>query len=269
MKRIFLIAAICCISMNLFAQSPFEVGDKKIDFTIGVGTINFSDKNRATFDQHLTMEWGIANVCDKFTVGLGFAVNNMYGATFQGHTIGTYDYSYSIHTYGKKWNYSSDKWERMDETTKSKRQGFGEADMNVSREDVDALLVASLHCSPIKNLDTYVRLGVGVGVMNVIYSKYTNLKGFTKKNESYEHSSKYLETTTTYSYDDLAHAKWVDKPKSKVVPSMAAYIGATYYFSPNWGADLQIGLINANFKGAKKGYPNSFGVFALGVSYKF
>lgn len=57
--------------------------------------------------------------------------------------------------------------------------------------------------------------------------------------------------------------------KSKVVPSMAIYVGATYMLTDRWGFDVQAGLINANLKGAKKGYPNSYGVFALGASYRF
>lgn len=263
-----LAAAIAGVTLSAAAQQPFAKGDKKADLTIGVGTIKF-DKNRATFDQHLTMEWGIASILNDVTVGLGFAINNMYGATYDGHTMGTYDYSYTSHTYGKKWNYSQQKWEKMDETVKHKRQGYGEADMKVSREDIDALLIASLHYSPISNLDAYVRVGLGVGVMNVIYSSYTNLKGFSDKNERSEHKSQFLETTTVYSYNDLDHVKWAGKPHAKLVPSMAAYVGATYYFTPNWGADMQIGIIDANFKGTKKGYPNSFGAFAVGVSYKF
>lgn len=36
-----------------------------------------------------------------------------------------------------------------------------------------------------------------------------------------------------------------------------------------WGVDAQVGLVSANIKNADKGYPNSYGVFALGASYRF
>lgn len=269
MKKLFILSVLAGIAFSGSAQGVFEKGDKKMDLTIGVGTVAFKDKNRATFDQHFTMEWGVASIADKFTIGVGFAVNNMYGGKFESQTSGTFDYSYNIHTSGKLYDYASKKWKSFSDHTKGKRKGGGTADIDVAREDVDALAIGSLHYSPIINLDTYVRIGVGVGVMNVIYSNYRNLDGFKKVNEKNETNTNILKSTTTFQYDDLQHVKWTNKPKSKVVPSMAVYLGGTYYFTPNWGADLQIGVINANFKDWKKGYPNSFGVFAVGASYKF
>ncbi len=246
----------------------FNKGDKKVDLTIGAGIVAYEDKSRATFDQHLGMEWGICSFADKFTLGIGFAVNNSYGGSFSSLVSGTYDYSYTMSSWGKIYRYSTKKWENFSESKEVRRSGSGTADATISREDVNAQFVAAIHYSPMPKLDTYVKVGVGVGYMSWIVSDIHNEDGFMEANYHETHTSKIRETTDSYSYNDLDHVKWAEY-KSKVVPAMSLYVGATYMLTEQWGVDAQIGLISANIKGNKSGYPNSYGILALGASYHF
>lgn len=250
------------------AQNVFNKTDRKAELSIGVGTVAYADKNRPTFDQHLGMEWGVASVAERFTVGLGFKVNNSYGGNFESMVAGTYDYSYTRRSYGKIYRYSTKKWESFDETTQVKRSGVGTGDGDISREDVDAQFTATLHFSPMSRFDTYIKVGVGVGYMHWMISNIRNENGFGKADVNETNETSIRQTTDIYSYDDLAHTKWQGL-KSKVVPAMSIYLGATYMLTEKWGLDAQIGLISARLKGNKRGYPNSYSIFAVGASYIF
>lgn len=256
------------IGATAFAQTPFAKGDKKIDLTIGVGSIPYADKNRATFDQHLSMEWGIAEIADKFTIGVGFAINNQYGGQYNGMVVGTYDYAYHYRVRGGYTDMMTGKYEKLNEDKEIIRQGFGTAEAKIARDDIDAMATCSFHYSPMDKLDVYVKAGLGIGVMNYITSNIKNEVGFEKVDYNERVQTNYADYTTQYSYNDLDHVKWSGM-HAKLVPSVAAFVGGTYYLDDNWGVDAQIGLIDANIKSGKKGYPNSYGVFAVGVSYKF
>ena len=158
------------------------------NLTVGVGIVAYPDNSKVTFDQHLGMEWGIANFGDRFTLGLGFNINNTYGGTFGTEVAGEYDYTYTRTSYGRIYHYSTKKWETFNDTKEINRKGVGTAE-----DDID----------------------------------------------------------------------------SKVVPAISVYVGATYMITDRWGVDAQAGLISANLKGSKKGYPNSYSVFAVGASYRF
>lgn len=251
---------------TVVAQGVFNKGDRKADLTIGVGAVSYADKSRATFDQHLGMEWGIASFADRFSLGIGFAVNNSYGGGFDSKVAGTYDYSYTRTSYGRVKRNGS--WEYFNDKKQIHRSGVGTGDATVSREDVNALFTAAVHYSPIPKLDTYVKAGVGVGYMSWIVSHIHNEQGFKKANVNETNKNSYYETTDIFSYNDLDHVKWQGY-KSKVVPAMSFYVGATYMLNDRLGVDAQIGLISANLKGNKSGYPNSYGVFAVGASYRF
>lgn len=250
------------------AQGVFNKGDRKVDLTIGVGTVAYTDKSRATFDQHLGMEWGVATVADRFTIGVGFSVNNAYGGAFDGIVAGTYDYKYTSNSYGKVYRPSTKKWEYFNETKQVRRNGIGTADADIAREDFNAQITAAIHFSPMSRLDTYLKVGAGAGCMSWIVSNIHNEQGFKKANYHNTSNNTYYQVTDSYSYNDLDHVKW-EGYKSKIVPAMSVYLGATYMLTEKWGVDAQIGLISANLKDAKKGYPNSYGIFALGASYRF
>lgn len=270
MKQKILLLGLLSVTTALssVAQGVFNKGDRKVDLTVGVGTVAYTDKSRVTFDQHLGMEWGVASVADKLTVGVGFNINNSYGGSIDGMVTGTYDYTYIRRSYGKTFSYKNNRWESFNDTKEIRRNGVGTADADVAREDVNAQFVAAIHFSPMSKLDTYLKVGAGVGYMSWVVSNLHNESGFKKADVHETSSSKVHQTTDTYSYDDLDHVKWQGF-KSKIVPAMSVYLGATYMLNDKWGVDAQIGLISANIKGNKKGYPNSYGVFALGASYHF
>ena len=149
----------------------------------------------------------------------------------------------------------------MGKTSRIHRSGMGTAEAVISREDIDAQLSASFHYAPISKLDIYAKIGAGVGVMNYIIRKIHNETGFYDKVSPGGARHK-------YSYRDLDHVKWKDID-SRAVPAISLFVGATYYFLENWGAELQVGLLNANFKDKDKGYPHSYGICSVGVAYKF
>lgn len=93
MKKLFLFTALLAVCTTAAAQE-FGKGDRRIDLTIGVGMIGRGEGSITSFDQHFGMEWGVASISDKVTVGLGFTINNTYGPC-NGQIIGTYDYYYT------------------------------------------------------------------------------------------------------------------------------------------------------------------------------
>lgn len=101
MNKFFLTFAAIVFGMSGYAQSldsspVFDKGDRKMDLMIGVGMVDYPGSSKATFDQHFGMEWGVAKLSNNLTLGLGFDINNMYGASFDGAVIGTYDYTYNV-----------------------------------------------------------------------------------------------------------------------------------------------------------------------------
>lgn len=254
MKKLFL-PVILCLACTTAAAQEFAQGDRRIDLTIGVGVIGGDGNSVTTFDQHFGMEWGVGRIADQVTVGLGFSINNTYGSLGDAQLVGTYDYYYDDYVYSKGQTYYDRKH----------REGFGTADAKISREDINAQITVSFHYSPLPKLDIYTQFGVGAGVMNYVIGNLRNEDGFSEKTVDKTISSG---TRYVYSYNDLDHVEWQSQ-KSKVVPAFSAFAGATYYFNDRWGVDAQVGLLSANIKDKDKGYPNSYGVFAVGVSYKF
>lgn len=255
------------LSSSIAAQETFNDGSRIMELTAGVGVIANPGSKLTTFDQHFTMEWGVKTIADKFTLGVGFAVNNSWGGK-DATVLGTYDYSYSTHYSGKVYKYSTGKWENINETKTTRRQGFGTADAKLSRDDINALAIVSLHYSPMKRLDTYVRLGVGACYMHYITSNIHNETGFKEADVNHYSETKLSQERVVYSFNDLDHVEW-EGADDKVGASLAAYVGANYALTDKWGVSAQVGLVSANIKGATKGAANQYGVFAVGASYSF
>ncbi len=253
MKKFITLFALFAIVLGVNAQNVFNVGEKRGDLNIGVGIINYHDRTRATFDQHVNFEWGVAKLGEKVTLGVGFALNNTYGGQFDAVLAGDYDYKYIKTT-------------TTGNVTKAEtitRKGTGTADADIVRDDINLMGTVSFHYSPLKNLDTYVKVGVGIGCLSYSINDVCNREGF-----SYENVNKLSgNTLTKYRYNDLEHANWYGYDP-KVVGSVAAYIGATYFIDDVWGIDAQIGLLSSNLCNKAK-HSNAFGLFALGVAYKF
>ncbi|MBR4118862.1 MAG: hypothetical protein IKK64_02140 [Bacteroidales bacterium] len=262
MKRFLILSLLFVFTMGVSAQGVFGVGDKKVDLTIGVGKVRHTG---ATFDQHVNMEWGVAKIADKFTIGVGFSVNNTYGGKVVGTIYGEYDYKYTQTHIGRVYNMREDRWVNTSETRKIRRHDTGSATADIKREDVNAMAIVSFHYSPIKKLDTYARLGLGIGCKTYLFKNIRDEKGFKKADEKIEINNNNMHGTTTFKYNDLDHVTWSGY-KAKPAAAMALYVGATYYITDNWGVDAQIGMISSVLK---KTYENSFAVFAVGASYKF
>lgn len=240
------------------AAQEFNVGDRRLNFSIGVGTIaGDGDLSTTSFDQHFGMEWGVARIGDKITVGAGFSINNTYGPLGDMTIAGTYNYYYYQHVNSTVIDYNKG--------NQAHREGIGTAQAKITREDINALATVSFHYSPMPKLDVYANLGVGVGVMNYIVGDPHDEQGFSARSGT----SKLPSGTTVYtSYNDLDHVKWMDM-ETKFVPAISVYVGATYYLNDRWGLEAQVGLLSANIKDKDKGYPNSYSVFSVGASYKF
>lgn len=166
------------------------------------------------------------------------------------------------------FKYSTDKWERISVNEKRRREGVGTADADVSREDINIMPTVALHYSPMKKLDTYVKIGVGVGMMNYLFSNFRNENGFKSVNINNHTENKLYDVYTTYSYNDLDHVDW-EGYKIRPSVAVAAYIGATYMLTDKWGLDAQLGLVSSCLKESKYKYPASYSIFAIGASYRF
>lgn len=277
MKRLLLFAVAGLLSVSVVAQ-VFKVGDTRANLSIGVGSLSSPEASRATFDQHFTMEWGVASIGDKFTIGLGFSVNNNFRNTGSSVVFGTYDYTYS-YSYSERKRGSSN----VTYTTKTQRRnGSGHVECDLLTDHVDLLFDVSFHYSPVRNLDVYGIVGAGVGVITYIvsnigddpygFSSYSTFSG--SEYGDYRKPSGIdfgYWRIGPYSYNDLDHVQWQDEYDATFVPSIAIYIGATYYFTEHWGVDLQVGLLNANFCVSEEDIlqASSFGTFAVGATYKF
>lgn len=255
MKRI-----LFCISCTLFSLTSnaqiFNAKDCIMDLSAGVGTI----KDRgATFDQHFSMDWGIATIGDIVTVGLGFSVNNYYGATISGIVTGSYDYYYTIRTH-----YSNNVMGTGTTTQQKHRNADCYADAKISQEDVNAQFVASFHYSPIDKLDVYVKIGAGISCLNSIVSNIHNEQNLQKADHDNTTPSG---TRTTYSYNDYEHVKW-NGYGTTIGLAMSGYAGASWWFTEKWGATAKIGMISSNII-LKSGSGVSCSIFAVGIAHKF
>lgn len=257
MKKLFL-PVVLCLACTTAAAQEFDKGDRLFDFSVGVGVIGGDGNSLTSFDQHLGMEWGVGRIANKVTVGLGFTINNTFAPGDKATIVGTYDYYYKSYVNSTVIDY--DKWSDVH------REGFGTAEAKISREDINAQITVSFHYSPVAKLDIYTKIGAGVGVMNYMIGDTSNEKGFTAKSadKTSGTGSRYI-----YSFNDLDHVEWQENRKSKVVPAVSAFVGATYYINDRWGVEAQVGLLSANIKDKDKGYPNSYSVFSVGASYKF
>ena len=256
MKKLITLFALFAIVVGVNAQNVFEVGDKRIDINLGGGIINYAERPRMTFDQHINLEWIVAKLGKKVTLGVGFAVNNTYGGFKETEMTGEYDYMYTITTTTN--NAAVDKQES--------RKGIGRADAEISRDDINAMATVSFHYSPTKKLDTYVKIGAGIGGLSYIIDDINVIEGFDSKNV-HRASSSNPNNIVTYRYNDLDHTNW-NGYEPNVAGSVAAYIGATYYFNDELGLDAQVGLVSANLSNKAKN-ANAFSLFALGIAYKF
>ena len=95
MKKLITLFALLAIVLGVNAQNIFEVGDKRIDINLGGGIINYAEQPKMTFDQHINLEWIVAKLGKKVSLGVGFALNNIYGGFKETTMTGEYNYMYT------------------------------------------------------------------------------------------------------------------------------------------------------------------------------
>ena len=256
MKKLITLFALFAIVLGVNAQNVFEVGDKRVDINIGGGIVNYTECPKMSFDQHINLEWIVAKLGKKVSLGVGMALNNIYGGFKEAVISGEYDYTYTktISTYNTAV------------VEQVARKGKGTADADISRDDINAMATVSFHYSPTKKLDTYIKVGAGFGCISYIVDNVYTREGFYSENV-YKALDNSHNAMVRYRYNDLDHTNWPEYD-IKFAGSVAAYIGATYYFNGELGLDAQIGLISANLSNKAKN-ANAFSLFALGIAYKF
>lgn len=272
MKKIFLLSMLA-VSFGTSAQI-FQKGDIVVDLGIGVGAaqvtetkytsndIKIDDKSKATFTQKLGFEFGVMNLSDNSSIGVGVNFNNSCGASHQSIISGNYDYSYSVLEYRKGSSQFGNKWDLID-VREENRKGSGSAQATTRIEDFNIMVKVAYHRQFIDNLDTYAAFGFGISSYRNLYSGYSHYEGFSQTDKSFD--SSYSNTyQLCYTYNDKAHVKW-NKGGASARFVMAAYVGARYYLTENWGINAQLGLTSLSFKKDA----NNFSIFDIGVSYKF
>lgn len=257
-------------SIYSFAQT-FASGDKIVSASIGAGTIKFRPvENGATFIQRVSMEWCVKDklLDNNAAIGIGVILDNSYGGKYTGRVFGTYDYTYDRYRHTKGGMVNGTRYtSSVEKVNTSQRFGGGYADADMARDDLKALMSASFHYQPIKNLDTYATMGLGLGIICHTQGNYRNgdedieVKNYVGNTFMLGG----LERYDTYSYNDYDHIEWSDKPDTKVAFSFAFFIGARYYFTPKWAANMELGLLSSVLR---KSYGHGFDIFAVGVSYK-
>ncbi len=261
MKKLLIsLAALSCILASN-AQQTSEINTNVMDgLTIdaGIGAGSVYTKSKAMFTQRIGAEWNMLPtfLTDGVSLSVGFYINNNCGGGYDTRTVGTYDYYYKIYSKSNRTGQTT--------STDHRRQGYGTADVRLSRDDISFMPTASLRYQITNKLEAYLSLGMGLSIMNTYTGKVSNATGFESDNVI--NKSDYGAVALTYKYNDLDHVKWADLTWTKASFAVATYIGARYFITDNWGINAQLGLISAN---VRKSVGNSYNVFSIGASYRF
>lgn len=257
-----LLFLICLLFCSSIAQA-LDKGDNVVSLGLGAGIIVSPDGKESKMDYHgkLAFEHGIADGLfgGKFSLGIGVSAINSITEKAEGTVIGTYDYSYHWVKYERN-KYGSNKYL---ESGDKQRTGQGTADADSYRDDVSLMLQLSLHYNVSDKLDTYLSIGGGGCAIIPVFANIHNEKGFAKMDHD-EYDAR-LGWGMQYSFNDLDHVKW-DGGDTKFAPSASAFIGARYYFSSHWAAQIEAGLVGMNIK---KSFGHVYNLGSIGVCYKF
>lgn len=259
---------VSVMSFSAYA-SEFEKGDIVADVNFGVGVAkNYNqwknDKEglksnkvmRGSFTQRIGVEFGICDLGNNMSLGLGFSFNNAVIGSTSRYVTGKYNYSYSLVSHSwhdNRWHSDS---KVMD------RNGSGNAIAKGSYDDFSALVRFAFHYSPVSKLDAYVGLGFGVSYYHTGFSDFKDKSGFSadsKKFDSRDHSFQ-----LSYDYNDLDHVEW-DGGNAEGRLASAFYVGARYYVTDHLAVQGELGLPCMTFKKNLADYS----LLSLGVSYKF
>ena len=259
MKKIVLMASMLVLGVLVSNGQSFQSGDCVVNIGVGAGTVKNLPypERQATFTQKISAEWGVSEIGDKGSIGLGFAVNNGIGGKYTAYgTLGEYDYDYilTIRTQNANGGYTYNRRE-------IEREGIGSADVDLNRNDISLLFTTSFHYQMGKRLDTYLTLGVGAtGIVDVV-SNVRNEQGFSAASSSFTDEA----VSASYKYDDMRDVEWIGVGAT-VRPAVAAYVGARYYVTDHLALNAEAGLLNATLS---KKYGYGYNHLSVGLSYKF
>lgn len=276
MKKSFILASVLlagAATASAFTPAdPIEKGARIADAGIGVGAItNSGGPDKAMFTQRIAFEYIIKDDLrifgQPFSIGVGLAIDNgVSGKTDRVQIIGNYDYSYNSVNYGWRRDPTTGLRTTVSEKETIERKGYGTAYTRFRRDDISFLPQASLHCSPIDRLDTYLNIGIGVAVLNHFSTGLTDLKGFSEKSFSQTMKNDNEDVTTAYSFNDLDHTQWEGRRATEASFAMAVNIGARYWITPRWAANIQAGMVSGALR---NGWDNSYNFLSVGASLKF
>ena len=273
MKKIILLSALALTAASVNGQI-IRKGDMVVDLGIGVGTAQVAyseyqtingqeqivgDKaHKATFTQRLGFEVGVFDLSDESSIGFGVSLNNSCGAFHNSIINGSYNYSYPIYDYIKENN----RW-KPNGVLEGNRNGTGSAQARTTIEDFNVMFRVAYHREFIDNLDAYCAVGFGVSTFRDIYSDYSHKQGINSVNKTFDPDYNGM-TQLCYTYDDNDHIQWQNSSASGRFV-IAAYIGARYFLTENWGINAQLGLTSLSFKKDA----NNYSIFDIGASYRF
>lgn len=268
MKKLGILMSAMVLSASASFGQTFQSGDKVASLGVGVGVVkNIPNPDQsATFTQKLSMEWCVKDgLFEKGSIGIGFAINNGYGGAYETEIAGKYDYSYTVEKY-KHYKNDRNRWvTELYDVDVVKRKGYGTADADLNRNDLTAMFTASFHYQFLDKLDTYFTLGVGVTTIFHLTGNIHNENEFESKSDTPNFTNNKTDYDFKYSFNDLDHVKWQGLG-TILRPAMAVHVGARYYFTENWAANMEVGLLNATFSDK---YGSGYNVFSVGASYKF
>lgn len=244
----------------------FAKGDVMVSGGIGLATNIYSEHVGAMFSQKVSVDFGIANLGKRTTLGIGFALNNSWGDKHDGKVAGSYNYEYTSRTVERTKN--GTRWQTtMDKTQKHHRSGTGTADATFTSDCITALANVSIHHQFAPKLEGYAVMGFGGGMMITRCSDFHNYNGFHSEyvNKTDEIGSK-KKVTFTWSYNDLAHTKFTDGGDSETFClSISTFCGVRYWLNQHLGVMGEVGLDAASFKGGA----STLDLMKVGCVYKF
>lgn len=260
-KKYIMIFATLCASMsgvqaglpNLNERPVFAKGDIVANVGLGVGTLSGS----STFGQQIGMEWCIVDgwLDKRASLGIGFSIDNSAFGKYTEFKYGTFNYQYPI--YGPSINSNREIWEIKNYGT---RNGIGSTWCDVTQDNLAFLVTGSFHFQFIDRLDTYGSIGLGFG-LNFRSFRYYGENGF-------ESESNLTSNFRRWSYNDLDHVVWSDgsqDAKTGACFAMSVLIGARYYFTEHFAANVELGMIGGCLTSRGMGST----ILGFGVSYKF
>ena len=255
-------------SFVLAPAQTFQKGDKVITAAGNIGMFDTPDDMKLGYGGKISFEYGVADGLfgGKGSIGIGITATDLYGGTYEGVNIGSYNYNYTSVTYSRMKTPGSSRYYIEEMTGTHHREGEGSAKCDVNRNDATLLATVSLHYQFMDKLDTYFSVGGGATYVKRFFSNYHNAIGMSKEDHIRQKPSvsNYDGPVVSYAYDDFAHAKW-QGGGSKVYPAINASVGARYYITNHWAVSAEVGL---NAFTIKKNI-NAMTLGSIGACYKF